>query len=139
MGLFSKIPLDEDFDLALYGDPNNSLRKSIARSQELIRGSLSPNERLVLIFYESYTGLHTVVVTDKRLLIFKNSSGGVRSKFLEYECTPPDLRNVAINRNGTDSFTVIFQLPRNSVPFKLNEHMAAMTLAQAANDLRSGS
>jgi hypothetical protein len=121
------------------GDPNKSVRKSISRSQELIRGILSPNERLVLIFYESYTRLHTVVITGKRLLIFKNSSGGVRSKLLEYECLSSDLRNVVINRTGDDSFAVIFQLPRNAVPFKLNEYTAAMTLTQAANDLRSSS
>ena len=53
MGLFTKAPLDHDFEQALRGEGGRISRKEISKAQELIRSSLGPDERLMFIFWAS--------------------------------------------------------------------------------------
>ncbi|MFC4033227.1 hypothetical protein ACFO3J_17270 [Streptomyces polygonati] len=137
MGLFSKVPLDDDFDRALHDGANNSVRKSIAKAQPFIREILLPGEQLDLVFYESYTGSQTVVVTDQRLLVIRNTFGGGRPKELMHACTPADLRGARFGGTDTGSFVVLLQFHRALATVKFSTHLAAMTLTQAVNDLQA--
>lgn len=137
MGLFAKVPLDDDFDRALYGDANNSIRKSIAKAQPFIRQALLPGERLDLVFYESYTGSQTVVVTDQRLLVIANTFAGGRPKELLHACTPAELRGASFGATSSGAFVVVLELYRGMATVKFSTHLAAMTLTQAVNDLRA--
>ncbi|MFF5496183.1 hypothetical protein [Streptomyces aquilus] len=134
MGLFGKVPLDDDFDRALAGHQNNSVRKAIARAQPFVRDALLPGETLRTVFYEGFTGSHTLVVTDQRLLVFRNSFGGSRPKELWVAARPEEIRSV---RHGGDetAYGILIQVGSTTVATRSSDHLSGRTLAQSVMEL----
>ena len=137
MGIFSKAPLDPDVDQALHGGDINYIRKCIAKAQPFIRDTLLPDENLDLIFYESYTGDHTVVVTNQRVLVIRNRFSGL-PKELVHACTAAQIRGARFGPTPTGAYVVALEFHRAMAAIKFNTHQAAHILTQAVNDLRAG-
>lgn len=135
MGLFGKMELDADVERALQAGANNGIRKSIARAQPFIKSSLVAGESLRYICYESYTGSRTVAVTDRRVLIIKNSFGGGSPKSLEHACDPSDIRRVAAGQVDGGSYLVVIEIGSAQVPVKFSDNRTSLDLTEAINEL----
>ena len=133
MGLFGKVPLDDDFDRALAGHPNNSVRKAIARAQPFVRDALLPGETLRTVFYEGFTGSHTLVVTDQRLLVIKNGfSGG--PKELWVAAKPEEIRSIRHGGNQS-AYGILIQIGSTTVATRASDHLSGIMLAESVKEL----
>jgi hypothetical protein len=119
MGLFTKAPLDDDFEQALRGEGARICRKEISKAQELIRSSLGSDERLMFIFCGEFIWNWTLVFTSSRLLIFKSSGGfkpGVES--LTYSCQPDDISRVAAGPTGSGTtYGTVLEIRQQRIGF----------------------
>ncbi|GAB7110084.1 hypothetical protein JCM4814A_83990 [Streptomyces phaeofaciens JCM 4814] len=134
MGLFGKVPLDDDFDRALAGHANNSVRKCIARAQPFVRDILLPGETLRTVFYEGFTGTHTLVVTDQRLLVIRNSFGGGRPKELWLAAKPEEIRSIRHGGNG-NAYGILIQVGSTTVATQASDHLSGRVLAESVQEL----
>jgi hypothetical protein len=110
MGLFTKAPLDADFEQALHGNSARTHRKEISNAQELIRASLEAGERLTFIFCGEFIFNWTLVFTNSRMLVFKCVSGfKLRIESLAYSCRPEDIRKIYVGPTGSGVYGVIIE------------------------------
>ncbi|MFD6875003.1 MULTISPECIES: hypothetical protein [unclassified Streptomyces] len=127
------MPLDDDFDRALAGHPNNSVRKAIARAQPFIREALLPGEALRTVFYEGFTGAQTLVVTDQRLLVIRNSFSG-NPKELRVTAQPEEIRS--IRHGGNESgYGILIQVGSTTVATRASDRLSGSTLAESVKEL----
>jgi hypothetical protein len=135
MGLFSKAPLDADFESALHKLTKSHARAGISKSQEFIRHALQAGEELRLVLFEEYPGALAVVVTDRRLLLFKTAFNGM-CKELEYVCDRSTLRNVEVDTNWQTRSTRVLILAENfRAVLKVEYPATGRDLVTAAEEL----
>lgn len=141
MGLFTKAPLDDDFEQALQGEGARICRKQISMAQELIRSSLGSDERLMFIFCGEFIWKWTLVFTTSRLLIFK-SSGGSKSavESLTYSCQPQDILSVAAGPTpNKDAYGAVLEIrqTRDLVLVKTSSRQVAQLIKNVTVALRN--
>ncbi|MEU0532600.1 hypothetical protein [Amycolatopsis tolypomycina] len=113
MGLFGGgESLSEDFRAALADDAGHH-RRMIAKGEPNIRSCFQDGETVRLIAVEDFTATHTLVVTDRRLLVMRK--GG---RVLDRSVTPEEIRDVEVRPTGTGSFLLVVAGPGTTVKFQ---------------------
>ena len=140
MGLFTKAPLDEDFEQALHGQGADNHRKEISKAQDLIRSNLGPDERVRFIFCGEFIWRWTLVFTSQRLLILKSAEGfRIAIESLAYSCQPHDIADIAFGatRSG-EAFGVVINIrqTRDGILLKTSTRQDAELISHVATALR---
>jgi hypothetical protein len=104
--------LSEDFRAALADDASH-IRRIVAKGQQDIRSYLQGGETVQLIAVEDFTATHTLVVTDRRLLVTRK--GG---RVLARSVSPEEIRDVEVRPTETGSFYVVVAGPGTVVKFQ---------------------
>ncbi len=113
MGLFGGgESLSEDFRAALVDDASH-IRRMVGKGQQEIRSYLKDGETVQLIAVEDFTATHTLVVTDRRLLVTRK--GG---RVLVRAVSPEEIRDVEVRPTDTGSFYVVVAGPGTVVKFQ---------------------
>lgn len=104
--------LSEDFRAALADDASHH-RRMVAKGEQDIRLYLEDGETVRLIAVEDFTATHTLVVTDRRLLVTRK--GG---RVLDRTVVPEEIRDVDVRPSGTGSFHLVVEGPGTVVKFQ---------------------
>ncbi len=81
-----------------------------------------------------FTGTHTLVVTDQRLLVIRNSFGGGRPKELWLAAKPEEIRSIRHGGNG-NAYGILIQVGSTTVATQASDHLSGRVLAESVQEL----